>query len=55
MNSMYRISRDQIVGEQLHRRHRPDAARIKRRGMHVSAFHQAKHLARVAADLKVSR
>ena len=43
---------DQIVGEELHRRHRADAAGIERRGMHVAAFHQAEHLARVAADLQ---
>ena len=36
----------QVVGEQLHRRHRADAARIERRRMDVAPFHQAEHLAR---------
>ena len=43
---------DQIVGEELDRGHRADAARIERRRMHVAAFHQAEHLARHAAHLQ---
>ena len=42
----------QIIGEELDGRHRADAAGIERRGMHVPAFHQAEHLARLAADLQ---
>ena len=43
---------DEIVGEELHRRHRTDAAGIERRRMNVAAFHQAEHLARHAAHLQ---
>ena len=42
----------QVIGEKLDRRHRADAAGVERRGMHVASFHQAEHLARVAADLQ---
>ena len=43
---------DEVVGEKLNRGHRADAAGIKRRRMHVPAFHQAEHLARHAAHLQ---
>ena len=39
----------EIVGERLDRRHRPDAAGIERRRVHVPSFHQAEHLARETA------
>ena len=42
----------QVVGEELDGGHRADAAGIERRGMHVTAFHQAEHLARHAAHLQ---
>ena len=43
---------DEIIGEELHGGHGADAAGIERGGMHVPAFHQAEHLARVAADVQ---
>ena len=42
----------QVVGEQLDRRRRADAARVERGRVDVPALHQAEHLARVAADLQ---
>ena len=42
----------EVIGEELDRRHRADAARIQRRRMHVPAFHQAEHLARQPAHLQ---
>ena len=42
----------EVVGEQLDRRRRADAARIQRRRVDVAPLHQAEHLARVAADLQ---
>ena len=42
----------QIIGEQLDGRHGADPAGIKRGGMHMATFHQAKHLAREAAHLQ---
>ena len=42
----------EIIGEHLDRRHGADAAGIERRGMDVAPFHEAKHLARVTADLQ---
>ena len=42
----------QVVGEQLDRRRRADAARVQRRRVDVPALHQAEHLAGVAADLQ---
>ena len=43
---------DEVVGEELHRGNRADAAGIERGRMHVAAFHQAEHLARHAAHRK---
>ena len=41
-----------VVGEQLLRRNGADPTGVQRRGMDVAPFHQAEHLARVAADLQ---
>ena len=41
---------DNVVGKQLHRRHRADSAGIESGRMHVTAFHEAEHLAGVTAD-----
>ena len=46
---------DEVVSEELNRRHRADAAWIKRRRMNVTSFHETKHLARVPADVQGSR
>ena len=43
---------DEVVGEELDGRHGADAARIERRGVDVPPFHQAEHLARVAAHVQ---
>ena len=42
----------QVVGEELDRRHRADAAGIERRRMDVPALHQTEHLPRPAAHLQ---
>ncbi len=42
----------EVVGHQLDRGHRPDAARVERGGVHVPALHQAEHLPGRAADLQ---
>ena len=41
-----------VVGHQLDRRDRPDAAGVQRRGVDVPALHQAEHLARPPAHLQ---
>ena len=41
-----------VVGEELDRGHRADAARVQRGRVHVAPLHQAEHLARVPADLQ---
>ena len=41
-----------VIGEELLRRDRPGTAGVERRRMHVPPFHEAKHLARIAADLQ---
>ena len=41
-----------VVGEELDRGHRADAARVERGRVHVAPLHQAEHLARVPADLQ---
>ena len=41
-----------VVGHQLDRRDRADAAGVERRGVHVAPLHQAEHLAGVARDLQ---
>ena len=42
----------QVVGEQLHRGHRADAAGVERGGVHMAALHQAEHLPGGPADLE---
>ena len=43
---------DVVVGEELDRRDRADAARVERGRVHVAPLHEAEHLARVPADLQ---
>ena len=46
------MSRRVVVGEQLDRGRRADAARVQRRRVDVAPLHQAEHLPRVPADLQ---